>query len=550
MRKDLPRLNRRRFAMGAAALTVTGLAGGIAAPRPGLALQASTPETATGAPKRGGRLVGGRIDDSDNLDVAFAGRGIDAAVTRYVHDTLVEPNRNGGYDPILAESFAISPDAKTYTFKLRQGITFHDGTDFNADAVKSTFEYMLHPGTAQPQNAGLLEGIQSIDVLGPYQIQLVFGTVFAPMMANLAEQGCAISSPAARAKFGADYRSHPVGTGPFVFQEWVPQDHITLARNEHYHGFRSYLTNAGPPYIDGYDLRVIPDMQTILASLEAGEINYVEELAASQVAPYQGNPAYTLLEDKEGTNLTYLEFMFDRDNGALHYKKPFDDIRLRQAVGYALNVQDMMDAAMFGLAVRNKTPMPVGLPGYDPTIGDQYGFDYDPARAKQLIAAAGGPPSEIVLWTTSGDQRGSAFGQLAQSQLQAVGFKVKYETVENSVRIADIRSEHPTPHLMLNDNGKPELDFLYYQTDWVEGIGHYQEYNPAFKALVDKTRQTVDLKERIKYAHDAQVLMMQDASHFPLWTEIRTGIIRAEVKDFVLGPYGLHVFNDIYIASA
>jgi peptide/nickel transport system substrate-binding protein len=549
MRRDLPRLNRRRFTLGAAATTVAAVAGGIAASASALAQQA-TPPAETGTPQRGGQLTNGRVDDSDNLDVAFSGRGIDEQVTRYVHDNLVEPDGKGGFDPILAESYSISEDGMTYTFHLRQGIVFHDGTDISADAVKSTFEYMLKPGDAESQNAGLLQNIQSIDVLGPYQLQLVFTTVYAPMLANMAEMGLAISSPAARAKYGADYRAHPVGTGPFVFKEWGPQDHITLVRNENYHGFRPYLRNAGPPFLDAYVLRVIPDMQTILASLEAGEINFVDEIDASQVATYDGNPDYMLLENKAGTNLTYLEIMFDRDNGALQYKKPFDDIRLRQAVGYALNVQDMMDAAMFGLAVRDKTPMPVGLPGYDATIGDQYGFDYDPDRAKQLIAAAGGPPDEIILWTTAGDTRGSSFGQLAQSQLQDVGFKVKYETIENSVRIADIRSDHPTPHLMLNDNGKPELDFLYYQTDWVEGIGHYQEYSPPFKALVDKTRQTLDLQQRIKYANGAQVIMMQDASHYPLWTEIRTGIIRSEVQNFVLGPYGTFLFNDITIASS
>lgn len=513
------------------------------------ATTAPIPPTETpsgGAPVMGGDLILARTSDSDNLDVAFSGRAIDGIVTRQINETLVFINNDLEYDPILAESYDVSEDGTTYTFTLRQDVKFHDGTDFNADAVKSSFEYMLNPPSGESQNAGFLGGILEINVTDPYTVELVFETIFAPMLANLTEQSLAISSPAAREQYGDEYRQHPVGTGPFIFEEWIPQDHITLVRNPDYVNPRSFDANKGAPYVDRYILRVIPESQTQIASLEAGEVNFMDEFPATQAPNYQDNDDVILHYDEGGTALTYLEIMMNQDGDALVYKPPFDDIRLRQAVGYAINVEEIIENVMFGLAVLNKTPMPVGVQGYNPEIGELYGFSYDPERAKALLEEVG-DPGEIIFWTRQ-DSTSSGIGQVIQNQLQQVGFNVKFETPENSFLIADIRSPNPMAHLLINGNGTGvDPDFLFYQTDWVEGIGLYQRYSAEFKDLVTQSRQTLDVDERIQLVYDAQKIMMEDASHFPLFSRVAVAATGAKVRGFKWTAGTNQSIMDIYI---
>jgi peptide/nickel transport system substrate-binding protein len=245
--------------------------------------------------------------------------------------------------------------------------------------------------------------------------------------------------------------------------------------------------------------------------------------------------------------LTWLEFMFVQENGQpTSYKPPFDDIRLRQAVAYAIDPQQIITGVLQGLGIPDNTPMPVGVPGYDPAIGEQYGFKYDPERARALIQEAG-DPGEITIWSFL-DEESRAIAQLIQNQLQMVGFTAKLEFVEEGVWVEDSASDNPSHHIAVPVGfAGTDPDFLYTMTDWTEGIGLYFKYNAEFRDLVTRARETLDMDARLKLYDEAQRLMLEDASFVPLYSVIAPTAVRTNVKNFALGPYGRYYFQDVYI---
>ncbi|HEU0165981.1 MAG TPA: ABC transporter substrate-binding protein, partial [Thermomicrobiales bacterium] len=173
---------------------------------------------------RGGSVTVARAGDSDSLDPAHTTAGISFQVFNNIYDTLIGFNADLTYEGILAESWDISDDGLTYTFHLRKGITFHDGTDFNADAVKFTFDRLMDPKTAAPA-AGWVTAIKGSTVIDPSTVTIDLSTPFSPLLGNIALSYFGIVSPTAVQKYGDDFSTNPVGTGPWKFKEWVQGDH-------------------------------------------------------------------------------------------------------------------------------------------------------------------------------------------------------------------------------------------------------------------------------------------------------------------------------------
>jgi peptide/nickel transport system substrate-binding protein len=498
-------------------------------------------------PASGGTLFWGRSTDAANLDIAFAGHGQNDEINRLIHEGLITSNMENEFEPTLAESWEISDDGLVYTFHLREGVTFHDGTSFDAEAVKANYDYLLNPDVASP-NSGFLPDIESIDVVDEYSIQLTFSQPYGPMLTNLTNLALAIASPTARSEAGEAYREHPVGTGPFMFAEWVPNDHVTVVPYPDHQNFHSFIENPGAPYLDEVVFRLIPETQTQIASLEAGEVSFLQRLPPNEVRRLEDNEDITMYRNEGGTNLVWTEFMFVRDEaGTLSYKPPFDDIRLRKAVLHGVNVDEIILGIFQGLAIKNLTPFPVGTPGYDASLGEEYGYPFDPDEAKRLIEEVGDVP-EIVLWSPT-STASTSMGQIIQNQLQQVGFNVKFEAVEGGVLVEDIESDVPTAHLLTNVSwgGIDPDSYLYVATDWTEGIGHYQAYSPEFKELLAEGRRLVDMDERLEVYREAQRIMLEDAAFLPMFTEIRVNALRSNFKDFRQTPYGRFYFQDVYV---
>src|SRR5215471_8782451 len=264
---------RRRLLAGAAA----GV-GATAAARAGGPLLRGLGLGAAEAAAAGGTLTVGGTDLDDTLDPQVTNFDSVIRITLNVCEPLVWEPTPGRFVPGLADSWSISPDAKAYTFKLRRGVKFHDGTPLNAEAVKFTMDRVVAPETKAGQSHDQLGPYDHTDVVDDLTARIVMKEGYAPLLTNL-NGYLGIVSPTAVKKMGlAEFARHPVGTGPFMFKEWVNKDHVTLVKNPDYNWGSSYFKHTGPAYLDEVVYKIIPEPSVRTGTLKTGETHIIDEV--------------------------------------------------------------------------------------------------------------------------------------------------------------------------------------------------------------------------------------------------------------------------------
>jgi peptide/nickel transport system substrate-binding protein len=351
-------------------------------------------------------FIFGRGGDSVQLDPAIVTDGESFRVTGQCMEPLYQYER-GSTKPIpaLAEECTPNESATEWTCTLRQGVKFHDGTDFNADAVIFNFERWRF--TANPYHfasqvfeyyeamwGGFDDGsiITSVEKVDDYTVKFTLNAPLAPFLANLAMDMFAISSPAAIEKHGENYGTPGagcVGTGPFIFKEWLEGDHITVVANEDYWG--------GRPTIDEIVWRVIPDDSARFLALQAGDIHALEQATVEDLATAESDPNMYVLT-RPALNTAYLAF---------NYKiVEFQDVKVREAVAHAINRQGLVENfyGAYGEVAKNMLPPLVW--GHNDAVED---WTYDPELSKQLLAEAGFPDglSEVTIAEDLKDAEGN-----------------------------------------------------------------------------------------------------------------------------------------------
>lgn len=354
---------------------------------PPAATKAPTPVPPPKAPEVV-RFIFGRGGDSVQLDAAIVTDGESFRVTGQCLEPLYQ-YKPGSTEPIpaLAEECVPNESATEWTCKLRQGVKFHDGTDFNADAVVFNFErwrFTNHPYHFPSQvfeyyeymwggfdDDSLITAVEKVD---NYTVRFKLAKPLAPFLANLAMDMFAISSPTAIQKYGEKYgmpEAGCVGTGPFKFKEWVEGDHITVIANDEYWG--------GRPKIDEIVWRVIPDDSARFLALKAGDIHATEQATVEDLAAAEADPNLYILT-RPALNTAYLAF---------NYKiKEFQDVRVRRAVAHAINKQALVQNFYGQYGQVAKTFLPPIVMGYNDAIQD---WEYNPELSRQLLAEAGFP---------------------------------------------------------------------------------------------------------------------------------------------------------------
>lgn len=233
-----------------------------------------TANDTSSAPKTGGNLNISLDADPPKLDPSFSSAFIDRQVFESLFDKLLDLKPDGTFEPKLAESWTVSEDKKAYTFKLRQGVKFHDGTDFNADAVKFNFERNLDKASSRRSE---LEAVDKVTVVDPYPVKVELKQPFSPFLSVLTDRAGMVVSPEAVKKYGEDFVNHPVGTGPFKFKDRMKGDHITLVKNENY-------WQKGLPKLDSVTYKVINDKNVALMNLKSGQIDITNKFPEKEVA--------------------------------------------------------------------------------------------------------------------------------------------------------------------------------------------------------------------------------------------------------------------------
>ncbi|HUG15584.1 MAG TPA: ABC transporter substrate-binding protein [Thermomicrobiales bacterium] len=511
-----------------------------------------TPDEAGGEPRRGGTIVQAEVADADNLDPHRYYTTFSSNVINLVCERVIQLTPDLELEPILLDSIEVSEDALIYTMHVREGVKFHNGDTLDAEAIAFSHARADNELAAYP---GQFYGA-TWEVVDPMTVNMIMPEPNSGVILILAFTGCGIVPPNAVAEMNDDMSQHPIGTGPFMFKEWVPGDHATLVAFDEYQNPRPWIENPGRPHVDEILIRVILEEQTQIAELETGGVHLIL-MPSQQVARFEGNDDAYLIRNEQSTTTAYLAPVTQEQADGTHdWIEPFNDQAVRQAVGWALNVDEIIEGVLGGLAVRNRSTLPTGNPGYSEKFQDM-GFEYDPDRAKQLLDEAGwvassggvrekdGQRLSIVFWS----QAGATFeriGQLVQNYLQQVGFEVVYQGIEQAIFVD--RRLSGDCHLVYSTYNWNDPDIVW----WLGGdtslpSGHYVKINPEFDEIAQQGWLVTELDERGDFYYQASKIMVEDGAMIPLWNPVFVDGVRAELKDFKHGAQGRRFFNDAYL---
>lgn len=517
--------NKGIAALALAASLVTGLA---------LPAAAQTPPNV---------LVVGQIAEPNSLDPAVDTAVNDFRILMNVYDGLVRYKPGTlEVEPALAESWEVSDDGLEYTFNLRSGVSFHDGSPFNAEAVKFNFDRMLvedHPyaDTGPFPLSFFFSAISEVEAVDETTVKFTLNEPFAPFLSNLAYPTGLIVSPSAVEEHGADFGRNPSGTGPFKFVEWQSNTRVVVERNEDYWD--------GAPALEAVIFRPVTDPNTRVAEMLSGGIDLLTEVPPDNVATFANDAGFEVYE--QSTPQIWFLILNAKEG-------PMADKRVRQAVNYAIDKKSMVENILQGTAVVASGPIP---PAFTWAYNEELDpYPYDPEKAKALIAEAGMDGADVTFLVTEG---GSSMldpvpmGTAIQADLEAVGLNVEIETYEWNTFLGivnpGLEGKGDMAEMSWTTNDPDTLPFLALRTDaWPDKGGFNSGYysNPKVDALLEQARTSTDQDERARLYKEMQEIVYDDAP----WAFVANGnqiaAAAANVEGFSLEPSAFLLLHDVY----
>ncbi len=424
------------------------------------------PDADAAPPAEGGTLVAAIGGDPDQLDPHTTTSSFAFTVLENVYDTLVQPGDDLTMEPALAEDWEVSDDLMTWTFTLREGVLFHDGSELTSADVVASLERIAEEG----ENAWRLDPIDEYNAPDESTVELVLNRVAPNLLEQLgAFKGMAIA-PAAAIEAGT-LADDPVGTGPFQFVSFTPGDSVVLERADDYWG--------GQVALDGIDFRVIPDEGVKLTNLETGEVDWIDSVPPEQL-PALHDSDDVVVGQVAGNDYWYMALNNQRE--------PFDDERVRRAIAFALDIEVITEAAKFDAATPNETAIPETSFWYHPYAP----FGHDPGQAEALLDEAGVDGLTIDLMVTGEFPETVTAAEVIASQLGAVGIDVEIRTEDFSTWLAD-QGDGEFDAFALGWLGNIDPDDFYYAQHHSEGGFNFHGFaDDEVDDLLDTARVELD----------------------------------------------------------
>ncbi len=454
-----------------------------------------------------------------------------------IFDTLVSYKDDlSNPAPGLAKSWTISDDGKSYTFILREGVKFHNGEDFTAEDVKYTIDEIVNPDNASPSKQ-FFSVVNSVNVIDDYTIEFKLDQVNPSFLLVLGSPQIGIMPKDHVLEVGHDvFDRSPVGTGPFIFQEWTPDTTLTLVKNKNYWG--------GEPNIEKAIFKPIPKAEVRAVELKSGGIDLATNLTAQDIDALTANKDYDV-KQVPGLSLQYLGFS--------SVKEPYSDVRFRKAIYYSTDFENAIKGIYGNTGERAYSWIPTGVLGNDVEYMKSKALPYDIEKAQalfdELIAdgvLTAGQEIEII---APQDQYRSKIATAIASSLIKFGFKPEVQTLEFGTL------------LPLTEQGKTGIYFLGWGSvadpdRWTYSIFHSEAgkqnrsaySNPVVDAELAKGRITVDVKDReTSYVKAMRVALTEEYIHIPLTFKTITSVSSLKVKNYEPSPQGyVYLFTPTY----
>ncbi|MEG0451193.1 MAG: glutathione ABC transporter substrate-binding protein [Lysinibacillus sp.] len=491
----------------------------------------------TSAPKTdGGDLVFATLSDAANLDPHTSTDVPSASVLANLTEGLVKKDKDGKIVPGLAKSWTAVDDV-TWEFILNEGIKFHDGEDFNAAAVKKSFDRILDPEVAAPR-AFLLESVKEVEVVSDYVVRIHTLYPFAPLLNHLNHPVAVIISPA---QIDADYEKMkagdapgqlvnaegPVGTGFMKFVSWTPGTEIKLENNREYWAQKAH--------VDTITFKVIPESATRAAELEAGYAHVIEPVQPNEISLVEGTT--NTIDITPGSSLSYIGFNMN--------KKPFDDVRVRQAISMLVDQKLIIDGIYEGIGEAAKGPLAPSVFGYDDSVTP---LAYDVEKAKALLAEAGFEEGfTTTIWTNDNPLRQN-IAIMLQESLKQVNITANIEVVEWGAYLAKTAAgEHDMYILGLSN---PVGDADYFLTQLFHSKNHGDAGNRMFYTsattdqLLDEAREEIDTTKRLALYKQIQEILIEDAPMVYIHHQSYISGVSDQIEGYWINDSGHHKFQE------
>jgi peptide/nickel transport system substrate-binding protein len=528
-------LSRRAFLGGAARTAVAG--GSVAA----LVAACGGSSAATGAGSSSSSLAMGLFAEPDSLDPATMRLIPSYQVATAIYDQLLWKLSGGGpndFLPGLASSYQVSPDGRAYTFKLRQGATFHDGTPVDAQAVKTTFDRIVDPAT---------KSISAKSVLGPYAgttvvdastVRITFGSPNGGFLDNVASPLLAIVSPTAATKYGASFGHHPVGSGPFMFKSWTSGQSIQLARNPKYQWGPAQDGLRGPAKLSNVTYQIVVSSPAQANALQTGALQMAQGMAIPDVVRLTKAGFRKMIIRASGMPFGFMLNV---------QKAPTDELAVRQAVQYATNPAAINRTVFSDVYPSANTVLTAATFGHDATVS----YAYDPSRAASLLEAAGWKTGSggirqkdgkalSLSWLLSTGFGFQDAAQLMASQLQAVGIKSSITQQAAPEVFANIEAGVMNVSSIYDYAADPYvLNTLFSCAQVGKGPNYSHFCSPSVDSAIAAANATASAAERAMAYGAIQRRLMQQAMFVPIYDTSAVFVSSTSVRGLAFTPLAI-----------
>ena len=463
--------------------------------------------------------------DAESLDPHVTTNAFSLSMMKAMFDTLVVFDTRLNPQPGLAESWD-SPNDSTWRFKLRKGVTFHDGSPFNAEAAKFSLDRYVDPATKNPQ-AGVLKPVTGVKVVDDSTIEVTTDGPYAALL-NALWNAAFMMSPSAVKAGGDDVAKKPVGTGQYRFVEWVPGERLVMEANPAYWGT--------PAKLQRLTWKPIPEASTRLVSLRTGQADLIANVPPQLIGQVEGQSDLQV-QRVPGTIITIM-FNFGMP--------PFDNQEVRKALNYAVNVDEIIQYVLSGAGTHLASATKPGMLGHDPDLKP---YPYDPDKAKQLLAQAGFADGfEATLDAPNGRYlNDKAVAEAIVGQLQKIGLKITLNVPDYNTLVQKIVGHTSQFYMIGNVEPATEISF---PRSFQKGGAFYQSYNnPKVNELIDKANRTLDRAQRSDLFLQANRLIQQDAPWIFLYAQQDIYGLRNRLHGFEVRPDPYIIVRDWSLAS-
>lgn len=511
-----------------------------------------TVEGEDATPKSGGELVYGLATAPDSLDPHTSGMAVSTRVNNSIYEKLVYQTSDNKIEPWLATSWEVSDDQETFTFKLREDVTFHDGSKFNAEVVKYNFDRIVNPDSKAASVYALIENYESSEVIDEYTVSIHFSKPSATFISNLSQSKLAIVSKEAAEKYGLSLATNPVGSGPFKFVSLDENNEIVLERFEDYNRKAPFATHEGKAYLDKLIYKIIPEEATRIGSVQSNQVNAVETIPPQDIQSIKASGNLKIFET-ETAGMPYGLFINPEN-------EPWNELEARKALQEAIDVDAIVNTLYLGTYKRAWSVLTPTILGYNKELENT--IEPNLSLANERLEGIGWVKNgegirekdgkELVLRLIDSNvnrEKRHDIATIIQQQLKEIGVKVEFTTSADYYNITKNGKDYD---VIGNSRvaGDPDVLRLFFHSEKLPENGGSNLARIADNEIdkwLEEGELEADSDKRADLYKNVQNKLIEQAYFIPIYLFPYTVATSNEVEDLSFDSQGYPLFNDVFI---